>query len=92
MLKDQRLNPIVNSETIEYDAEAGADYHHVETKLLDKSTEITQINIGTQEIGTLSLLFYLESIKVTNIDHHTLFLTKILRFMPKKFMKILNGL
>ena len=53
---------------------ASADYAHVENKLLEKSIEIIQKNIGKVKFSPSSLLFYLGINKtLNNLDHHTLF-------------------
>ena len=78
---------IVNSETIEYDAViAGADYHHVETKLLDKKyRNYSDKYWDSRKLAPSSLLFYLGiNKKLTNIDHHTLFFDQDFKIHAKE--------
>ena len=78
---------IVNGETIEYDAViAGADYHHVETKLLDKKyRNYSDKYWDSRKLAPSSLLFYLGiNKKLTNIDHHTLFFDQDFKIHAKE--------
>ncbi|MBM77766.1 MAG: phytoene dehydrogenase [Crocinitomicaceae bacterium] len=66
----------VNKEIINFDAViAGADYHHVEQKLLDKKyRNYSESYWDKRELAPSSLLFYVGvNKKLSNLKHHTLF-------------------
>ena len=67
---------IVNGNKLSFDAViAGADYHHVESKLLDKKyRNYTENYWNSRKLAPSSLLFYIGvNKKLSNIEHHTLF-------------------
>jgi phytoene desaturase len=74
---NSRVNSLtVNNEVLNFDAVvAGADYHHVEQKLLDKKYRNYSVSYwDKRELAPSSLLFYVGvDKKLSNLNHHTLF-------------------
>jgi phytoene desaturase len=72
-----RVNSLtVNNEVLNFDlVVAGADYHHVEQKLLDKKYRNYSVSYwDKRELAPSSLLFYVGvDKKLSNLNHHTLF-------------------